>query len=157
VPIVLPAGEFPYFSAFSCPWDLPLAIAGVTLVYMRSFLVGDWVQIGDTTGEVIETNMLVIRILNPKAEIITIPNATVMSSAVKNYTVEARKSGVIFHTTVTIGYDAPWRTVHQLLINAAVATQHLLRQPPPFVLRKTLDDFYVACELNAYTNALNRM
>jgi small-conductance mechanosensitive channel len=73
--------------------------------------------------------MLVIRILNPKAEIITIPNATVMSSAVKNYTVEARKSGVIFHTTVTIGYDAPWRTVHQLLINAAVATQHVLRQP----------------------------
>ena len=133
------------------------AIAGVTLVYMRSFLVGDWVQIGDTTGEVIETNMLVTRILNPKAEIITIPNATVMSSAVKNYTVEARKSGVIFHTTVTIGYDAPWRTIHQLLISAALATQDVLRQPPPFVLQKTLDDFYVAYELNAYTNAPNRM
>ena len=59
--------------------------------------------------------MLVIRILNLKAEIITIPNATVMSSAVKNYTVEARKSGVIFHTTVTIGYDAPCNTAHQLL------------------------------------------
>ena len=75
----------------------------------------------------------------------------------KNYTVEARKSGVIFHTTVTIGYDAPWRTIHQLLISAALATQDVLRQPPPFVLQKTLDDFYVAYELNAYTNAPNRM
>ena len=129
------------------------AIAGVILTYMRSFLIGDWVQIGDTTGEVIEKNMLVTRVRNPKAEIITIPNATVMSGAVKNYSIEARKSGVIFHTTVTIGYDVPWRTVHQLLIKAALATQDVLQQPPPYVLQKGLDDFYVAYELNVYTAA----
>jgi small-conductance mechanosensitive channel len=133
------------------------AIAGVTLVYMRSFLVGDWVQIGETTGEVIETNMLVTRVLNPQAEIITIPNAAVMSSAVKNYSVEAKKTGVIFHTTVTIGYDAPWRTVHQLLISAALATQNVLPQPPPFVWQMNLEDFYVSYQLNAYTNAPHRM
>jgi small-conductance mechanosensitive channel len=129
------------------------AIAGLILTYMRSFLIGDWVQIGDTTGEVIEKNMLVTRVLNPKAEIITIPNATVMSGAVKNYSVEARKSGVIFHTTVTIGYDVPWRTVHQLLIKAALATQDVLQQPPPYVLQKALNDFYVSYELNVYTDA----
>jgi small-conductance mechanosensitive channel len=129
------------------------AIAGVILTYMRSFLVGDWVQIGDTTGEVIEKNMLVTRVLNPKAEIITIPNATVMSGAVKNYSIEARKSGVIFHTTVTIGYDVPWRTVHQLLIQAALATKDVLQQHPPYVLQKGLDDFYVSYELNVYTDA----
>jgi small-conductance mechanosensitive channel len=129
------------------------AIAGVILTYMRSFLVGDWVQIGDTTGEVIEKNMLVTRVLNPKAEIITIPNATVMSGAVKNYSIEARKSGVIFHTTVTIGYDVPWRTVHQLLIKAALATQDVLQQPTPYVLQKALNDFYVSYELNVYTDA----
>ena len=129
------------------------AIAGVILTYMRSFLDGDWVQIGDTTGEVIEKNLLVTRILTPKAEVITIPNATVMSGTVKNYSTEARKGGVIFHTTVTIGYDAPWRTVHQLLVNAALATEHVLHQPAPFVLQQALNDFYVAYELNAYTDA----
>jgi small-conductance mechanosensitive channel len=127
------------------------AIAGVILTYMRSFLVGDWVQIGDTTGEVVEKNLLVTRVLTPKAEIITIPNATVMSGAVKNYSVEAKKSGVIFHTTVTIGYGAPWRTVHELLTSAALATKHVLPQPAPFVLQESLQDFYVAYELNAYT------
>jgi small-conductance mechanosensitive channel len=111
------------------------AIAGVILIYMRSFLVGDWVQIGDTTGEVIEKNLLVTRVLTPKAEIITIPNATVMAGAVTNYSVEAKKSGVIFHTNVTIGYNAPWRTVHQLLTSAALATQHVREHPAPFVLR----------------------
>jgi small-conductance mechanosensitive channel len=133
------------------------AIAGVILTYMRSYLVGDWVQIGETTGEVTEKNLLVTRVLTPKAEIITIPNATVMSGSVKNYSVEAKKNGVIFHTTATIGYDAPWRTVHQLLISAALATKHVLQQPAPFILQTRLDDFYVAYELNAYTDVPREM
>lgn len=128
------------------------AIAGVILTYMRSFLVGDWVKIGETTGEVVEKNMLVTRVLTPKREIITIPNAAVMGGAVTNYTSEAKKKGVIFHTTATIGYDAPWRTVHKLLIDAAHATKDILKEPAPFVLQTALNDFYVAYELNAYTD-----
>lgn len=127
------------------------AVSGVILTYMRSFLVGEWVQIGQTTGEVVEKNLLVTRILTPKHEIITIPNATVMNGAVMNYTRESKNTGVIFHTTVTIGYDAPWRTVHQLLIKAAADTKHVLHTPEPFVLQTALNDFYVAYELNAYT------
>lgn len=128
------------------------AIAGVILTYMRSFLVGDWVQIGDTMGEVVERTLLVTRLLTPKAEVITIPNSTVMSGSVKNYSTEARNAGVIFYTSVTIGFDKPWRTVHQLLTSAALATEHVLRQPAPFVLQRSLDDFYVTYELNAYTD-----
>jgi small-conductance mechanosensitive channel len=127
------------------------AIAGIILTYMRSFLVGDWVCIGGTTGEVIERNLLVTRIRTPKDEVITIPNATVMSGAVHNYTAKARETGVIFHTTVTIGYDAPWRIVHQLLISAALVTKDILHEPAPFVLQTALNDFYVSYELNAYT------
>jgi small-conductance mechanosensitive channel len=69
-----------------------------------------------------------------------------------NYTREAKNGGVIFHTTVTIGYDAPWATVHQLLIDAARATKQVLHNPAPFVLQTALNDFYVSYELNAYTD-----
>jgi small-conductance mechanosensitive channel len=133
------------------------AIAGVILTYMRSFLIGDWVQIGNTTGEVVEKNLLVTRIHTPKDEIITIPNATVMSGAVTNYSIEAKKSGVIFHTNVSIGYNTPWRTVHQLLTSAALATKHVREHPAPFVLQNGLHDFYVGYELNAYTDAPREM
>lgn len=133
------------------------AIAGIILTYMRSYLVGDWVQIGDTIGEVREKNLLVTRVLTPKAEVITIPNALVMSSTVKNYSAEARKSGVIFFTTVTIGYETSWRTVYPLLTNAALATRNVLREPAPFVLQRVLNDFNVAYELNAFTDAPREM
>lgn len=133
------------------------AIAGVILTYMRSFSVGDWVKIGDIVGEVEEKSLLVTRILTPKQETITIPNATVMSGSVMNFTRTAKNSGVIFHTTVTIGYDAPWKTVHRLLIDAALDTEHVLQNPPPFVLQTALNDFYVSYELNAYTDYPRKM
>lgn len=133
------------------------AIAGVILTYMRSLAVGDWVKIGDVVGEVVEKNMLVTRVLTMKQEIITIPNATVMNGSVMNYTREAKNQGVIFHTIVSIGYDTPWTTVHQLLIDAALATRHTLHNPAPFVLQTALNDFYVSYELNAYTDVPREM
>jgi small-conductance mechanosensitive channel len=133
------------------------AIAGIILTYMRSFSVGDWVKIGDTLGEVVEKNALVTRIITMKQEIITIPNATVMNGSVMNFTREAKTTGVIFHTTVTIGYDAQWKTVHALLIDAALATKQVLRSPAPFVLQTALNDFFVAYELNAYTDVPREM
>jgi len=126
-------------------------VAGTILTYMRAFQVGDFVRIGNDIGEVMEKTLLVTRICTQKKEVVTIPNGTVLGGVVVNYSAEARGKGVIFHTTVTIGYNAPWRKVHELLVSAALATDGVLRDPIPFVLQTALNDFYVAYELNAYT------
>jgi small-conductance mechanosensitive channel len=88
---------------------------------------------------------------------ITIPNAMVLSSHLVNFSSCARQQGLILHTSVTIGYDAPWRKVHELLIAAAMATTHILPKPEPFVLQTNLNDFYVTYEINAYTDQPNLM
>jgi small-conductance mechanosensitive channel len=75
-----------------------------------------------------------------------------MNSYVLNYSTDAKEKGLILPTTVNIGYDAPWRKVHELLLGAAERTQGLLRDPAPFVLQRSLDDFFVTYELNAYTD-----
>jgi hypothetical protein len=54
---------------------------------------------------------------------------------------------------VTIGYDAPWRQVHELLIAAVGGTKQIRPSPGPFVLPRALDDFCVRYEINAYTDA----
>ena len=115
------------------------------------------VRIGDTFGEVVEKGLLVTRVLTPKTETIAIPNSTIMGSAVKNYSTEAKTTGVALYTTVTIGYDAPWRRVHELLIGAALATRDIIKDPAPYVLQTAFNDFYVAYELNVYTRTPTRM
>jgi small-conductance mechanosensitive channel len=126
-------------------------VAGTILTYMRAFSVGDFVKIGDTIGVVVERKLLVTRIRTQKNEIVTVPNGSVLGGMVMNFSGEARKNGVIFYTSVSIGYNAPWRRVHELLIAAALSTRDVLETPRPFVLQSNLDDFYVSYELNAFT------
>jgi small-conductance mechanosensitive channel len=129
-------------------------IAGVSLTYMRSFRVGDVIKVGDATGVVLERGLYVSRLKTFKNEVITIPNGVILTSHVTNFSHEVKHGdGLILHTSVTIGYDAPWQTVHNLLIEAANRSKHVLKSPPPFVLQTALNDFYVAYELNAYTDA----
>lgn len=132
-------------------------IAGVILTYMRAFKCGDRVQITDTVGDVIESSLLVTRIRTIKNVEITIANSKVLDAHIVNYTASARAGGLILNTTVTIGYETPWRQVHELLIRAAAATENVLADPKPFVLQTALDDFYVHYELNAYTNQPGKM
>ena len=116
-------------------------IAGLVITYMRPFKLGDRIQLNETTGNVIEKTPFVTRLRTPKNEVVTIPNSFIMSSHTTNYSVSARQYGLIIHSTVTIGYDVPWRQVHQLLINAARQTTGVLPEPKPFVLETDLSDF----------------
>jgi small-conductance mechanosensitive channel len=132
-------------------------VAGVALTYMRPFVLGDRVQIADTVGDVIENSLLVVRVKTIKNVEVTIPNAAVLSGHIINYSAAARSGGLLLHTTVTIGYDAPWRTIHDLLIEAACATDGLLTDPRPFVLQTSLDDFFVSYQINATTDRPQEM
>lgn len=128
-------------------------IAGVVLTYTRAFSVGDRVRIAETTGDVVAKSLLVTRVRTVKNVDVTIPNAMVLGAHVLNYTAMARNEGLILHTAVTIGYDVPWRQVHELLLGAAAQVPELLKEPKPFVLQTALGDFSVAYELNAYTRS----
>jgi small-conductance mechanosensitive channel len=144
------------FSLGSQSW-ISNVMAGFTLTYRRAYKVGDRVKIADFTGDVLETRLLVTTLRTIKNEEIVVPNSMILNSHVINYSTEAKEKGLILHTPVTIGYDAPWRQIHALLLMAAEKTPELLREPPPFVLQKSLDDNYVTYELNVYTDNPQRM
>jgi small-conductance mechanosensitive channel len=132
-------------------------VAGVVLTYMRPFKIGDRVKIADTVGDVVEKTLLVTRVRTIKNVDITIPNSMVLGSHIINFSSSAQERGLVLHTGVTIGYDAPWKKVHELLIAAAQNTEGILKEPKPFVFQASLDDFFVSYEINAYTNRPNDM
>ena len=132
-------------------------IAGYTMIYRRVFKVGDRVRIGEFLGDVDQVRMLVTYLRTIKNEIVAIPNSTIINGEVVNYTTLSRKSGLILHTTVGIGYETPWRQVEAMLLEAAARTPGLLRDPPPFVMHKTLGDFCVVYEINAFCDDSHAM
>jgi small-conductance mechanosensitive channel len=130
-------------------------IAGYTMTYRRAFRLGDRIQVGDVTGFVTETSLLVTRVRSVKNEEIVIPNSQILNGAVTNFSALARADGVILHTTVGIGYETPWRQVEAMLLLAADRAQGTEKSPPPYVLQKSLGDFCVVYELNAYCRDAN--
>ena len=132
-------------------------IAGFVITYMRPFKLGDRIKLDDTTGDIIEKTPLVTRIRTPKNEVVTVPNSFIMSSHTVNYSASARDYGLILHSEVSIGYDVPWRRVHQLLIEAALNTPGVTDDPRPFVLETSLSDWYPVYQLNAYVKDASKM
>ena len=126
-------------------------IGGLVAIFVGAFRIGDTVKLGDVQGVVTETTMTLTRIRTPLNTVVSVPNIAILNGQLINYSILARTDGVILTTGVTIGYDAPWRKVHELLLEAAAATAHVEKTPAPFVLQTSLDDFYVSYQLNVYT------
>ncbi|TXC76263.1 mechanosensitive ion channel family protein [Luteibaculum oceani] len=158
----LPGSKSPIFQGVSVFFGLLISlgsssaisniIAGLVITYMRPFKIGDRVKIGETTGDIVEKTLLVTRVRTIKNEDISIPNSTILVGSTVNYSSSSESLGLILNSTVTIGYDVPWRKVHDLLISAALKADFINKEPAPFVLQTSLDDFYVSYQINAYTN-----
>jgi small-conductance mechanosensitive channel len=132
-------------------------MAGYTMIYRRAFKVGDRISIENLTGDVMERRLMVTHLRTIKNEEIVVPNSTIINSSIINYSTLAGSRGLILHTTVGIGYETPWRQVEAMLCLAAERTPGLLKEPAPFVLQKSLGDFAVTYELNAYCDDAHAM
>ncbi|MGF1570162.1 MAG: mechanosensitive ion channel family protein [Nodosilinea sp.] len=129
-------------------------LAGFVLVYTRAFELGDRIKVADVEGFVEEKSLFVTRIRTLTNVLVSVPNATLVSSNIVNYSalLRDRQMSVILTTTITLGYDAPWRLVYETLIDAAKATNGILHDPRPIVQQKALSDFYVEYEVRAHTD-----
>jgi small-conductance mechanosensitive channel len=129
-------------------------MAGLVITYMRSFKLGDRIKVGDVYGDVVEKTLFVVRVQTIKKEVITVPNSSILSSNVVNYSTATGEggAGVIIAVDFSVCYDVAWDRAHRLLIEAARGTEHVLPDPSPFVFTKDLGDFAVTYSLRAYTH-----
>jgi small-conductance mechanosensitive channel len=129
------------------------AASGLILMYTRAFRLGEYVRIGDSEGTVTEIGLVTTRLRTGMGEEILLPNSMVLQNTSKNYSRPLGGPGFVLDTTVTIGYDAPWRQVHAMLIEAARRVPDIESAPAPRVVQTALADFYVEYRLVAYAHA----
>jgi small-conductance mechanosensitive channel len=127
--------------------------SGVILVYTRALSVGEYVRIQDCEGTVTELGLFVTRLRTGMGEEIALPNSVVLANVTRNYSRVAPGTGFVLDTTITIGYDTPWRQVHAMLLEAAKAIPEIGTEPAPYVVQTALSDFYVAYKLVVYVSA----
>ena len=124
--------------------------SGIILMYTRTLRVGEYVRINDHEGTVVEAGIFVTRLRTGMGEELTLSNAIVVGAVSRNYSRVVKGPGFIVDTVVTIGYDAPWRQVEAMLLEAARRTEGVVQEPPSRVHQTALADFYVEYRLVAY-------
>jgi small-conductance mechanosensitive channel len=117
---------------------------GLTLIYGRTIRPGDYIETSHGEGVVEHIGLFACSLRTPRDELLFLPHSAVAAS-LKN--LSRGTDGVRFAVVVTIGYDAPWRQVRELLLGAAADTPGVLKTPAPTVRQAALEDFYVRYEL----------
>lgn len=124
------------------------AMSGLLLMYARGFKAGDFIRVGEVEGTVAELGLLTTRIRTVANELILVPNSTMVSGSITDYSAAGREGRPLFVTSsVTIGYDAPWQRIHDLLLAAGAKLPGVVHTPASYVLQRALNDFYVVYEV----------
>jgi small-conductance mechanosensitive channel len=119
-------------------------------MYTRTLRAGEYVRMNEFEGTVVESGLFVTRIRTGLGEELTISNFLIVGSVTKNYSRAVKGPGFVLDTVVTIGYDAPWRQVEAMLLEAALRTEGVVQDPPSRVHQTALSDFYVEYRLVTY-------
>ncbi len=123
------------------------AANGLILMFTRTYRPGEFVRIGEHEGTITSMGTFTTQIRTGLGEELTLPNSLVMGTVIRNYSRTVQGRGFVIDSAVTIGYDAPWRQVHAMLIEAANRTDGILPTPSPRVFQTALSDYYAEYRL----------
>ena len=122
-------------------------LGGFTLLYTHPFHAGDYVDIGDQSGTVQEIGLTYTTLTTPDNKIVSIPNSTVTTAQIVNYSATGTRRVEI---PVTASYDAPVQKVLDALVQAGTMDNVLL-DPAPAAVVVSYGDSAISYELRVWT------
>jgi small conductance mechanosensitive channel len=103
---------------------------GLVILSSHPFAIGDFIQAGDASGTVEEITLNHTKLINPDGQVVLVPNKTLSSSQMTNFTALGRRRVT---QKVTASYDAPTETVKEACREALADTPSILPDPAPAV------------------------
>ncbi|MBI4782561.1 MAG: mechanosensitive ion channel family protein [Oscillatoriophycideae cyanobacterium NC_groundwater_1537_Pr4_S-0.65um_50_18] len=122
--------------------------SGIALLFERPFSVGDWLQIGETVGQVTDINWRAVRLQTLEREMVVIPHKVIGGETIRNFSQPQR----LHAERIQIGfsYNDPPNLAKQVLKSTALATQGILTHPEPQIFTLSYDDFAVTYEVKFF-------
>jgi small-conductance mechanosensitive channel/CRP-like cAMP-binding protein len=129
-------------------------LSGLSLHFTKSFARGDWVGIGSHEGVIVDTNWRETRLLDRMSNVIVLPNNTVASEIITNYSQPDKKTALVL--TFKISSAAPASDVIQVLLEAARDCPDVADIPAPQAYITSYDEFGISYLLKFWVTEFAR-
>jgi len=124
-------------------------ISGFTLLYTKPFVSGDYVEVAGQSGTVQEIGLTYTKLATPDNKVISIPNGSVTSAQIVNYTVQGTRR---IDITVSASYETPVQLVLEALREAG-SLPTILESEPVFAAVNSYGDSAINYVLRVWTTA----
>jgi small conductance mechanosensitive channel len=124
--------------------------AGLMLLFIRPFKIGDFIETAAGSGTVDEIGMFMTRMHSVQGIYLAVPNSKIWSDAIINYSARPRRR---IDLLIGISYDDDIDKAQKLILGLAKKESRVLGDPDPdpVVVVKNLGDSSVDLELRAWT------
>ena len=126
--------------------------AGMMLLLLRPFQVGDYIDTGGGSGTVKEIGLFMTRMATPQGLFVAVPNSEIWSSAITNYSKLPRRR---LDLLIGISYDDDIDKALTVFLELAKSDNRILSDPEPVVIVKNLGESSVDLELRAWPTRQN--
>jgi small conductance mechanosensitive channel len=121
--------------------------AGVMLLILRPFRVGQFVEISEHQGTVREIGLFTTILMTRDTIYVSIPNSSVFGGTIVNYTREPRRR---VNFTIPVDFVNDLDLVEKTILNALAANAHVLKTPEPWVGVSALQEYAVMMFVRGY-------
>jgi small-conductance mechanosensitive channel len=125
-------------------------ISGLIILFERPIKVGDRIQVGDVTGDVVRIAARATSIRTNDNIDIIVPNADFISSQVINWSHSDRE--VRLHVPVGVSYSSDPEKVREILLEVASEHKGVLKSPAPDVIFVEFGDSSLNFDLRVWTS-----
>jgi small-conductance mechanosensitive channel len=126
-------------------------VSGIIILFERPIKIGDRIEVGNVTGDVVKISMRSTTVLTNDNISIIVPNSEFISSTVINWSHTERK--VRFNFPVGVSYKEDPEIVKNILLEVAELNEGVLKDPAPDVLLDEYGDSSINFTLRVWTNA----
>ncbi|ESW65898.1 mechanosensitive ion channel protein [Mesorhizobium sp. LSJC277A00] len=124
--------------------------AGIMLLALRPFRIGEYVEVGAISGTVEEIGLFATKLRTTDGVYVLAPNSTLWNQPVRNFTRNGVRRGDI---TLSIGSWNDIDLAQKTMLGVAGSERRVKREPAPIAFVATVGDASVAITLRYWTTA----
>jgi len=121
--------------------------SGILILTLKPYKVGDWIQLEDKFGRVVEIGIFSTDVLTPGNKILIIPNSKVTDSVVTNY---SEKGMIRLELEVTMPYDESFPRVKKIITDSLSNIPKIMKSPSPEIGINTFDSHSIKLLVRPY-------